>query len=59
VRVHGVPAFPDPATSLPSRSVNVIVEGPIIFLLDPTIDPQAPAVPARRRGLRTAERQSR
>jgi hypothetical protein len=42
MRAHGVPSFHDPVTSLPSRNVNVLAEGPIIFPLDPSIDPQAP-----------------
>jgi hypothetical protein len=43
MRAHGVPTFPDPVTSLTSHNVNVIVQGPILFPLDPGIDPSAPA----------------
>jgi hypothetical protein len=43
MRAHGVPTFPDPATSLASGTANVIVDGPILFPLGSSIDPQAPA----------------
>jgi hypothetical protein len=43
MRAHGVPEFPDPVSSLTSRNVNVIVDGPILFPLSPSIDPGAPA----------------
>jgi hypothetical protein len=43
MRAHGVSNFPDPVTRLASPRTNVIVDGPILFPLGPSIDPQAPA----------------
>jgi hypothetical protein len=43
MRAHGVPDFPDPATSQVPRGADVLVTGSIKFALPSTIDPQAPA----------------
>jgi hypothetical protein len=42
MRAHGVPSFPDPVTSLPAGSDDVIVQGPILFPLGSAINTQAP-----------------
>jgi hypothetical protein len=43
MRAHGVPNLPDPVTSPPAPSTNVIIVGAIFFAVGSTIDPGAPA----------------
>jgi hypothetical protein len=43
MRAHRVPNFPDPVTSVASRSTNVLVEGGMMFPIGSQIDLQSPA----------------